>query len=231
MREFNRSMPKRAFQLSLLFTTMIFLCPAADLSNYRGFQFGANLESVVKQANIRQDEVKTLHSRPELIQEFEWRPQPLGPTFNTESVKNVVFSFLNNKLFRIVVTYDRYETAGLTAADFVGALSQIYGVSTLPEISANMQPGRYSDPGQLLAMWQDSRFRFELIRFAYGPEVKLIGVLKENDAMAQAAIVKAVDLDRNEAPQREADRIANSEEAARVKDEKARIENRPKFRP
>jgi hypothetical protein len=58
-----------------------------------------------------------------LMQELQWRPQPLGTSSQTESAKDVVFSFYEGKLFRIVVDYDRYETEGLTADDFVDAIS------------------------------------------------------------------------------------------------------------
>jgi hypothetical protein len=48
---------------------------------------------------------------------------------------------------------------------------------------------------------------------------------------AQAAIAESVRLDNKEAPQREADRTAREDEAERVKLEKARLVNKPKFRP
>jgi len=47
----------------------------------------------------------------------------------------------------------------------------------------------------------------------------------------QAAITDAKRLDDQEAPQRYAARIADEQEAERVKLQKARLENKPKFRP
>ena len=44
-----------------------------------------------------------------------------------EPAKQVVFSFYDGELFRIVVNYDRYETEGLTADDLVDAISATYG--------------------------------------------------------------------------------------------------------
>ena len=70
-----------------------------------------------------------------------------------------------------------------------------------------------------------------LIRSSYGPSFKLVGVLKRLEAPAQAAILEAKRLDDQEAPQRDAARIASEEEAARAKLEKARLVNKPKFRP
>ena len=47
----------------------------------------------------------------------------------------------------------------------------------------------------------------------------------------QAAILEAKRLDDQEAPQRDAERVAREEEAERVKLDKARLVNKPKFRP
>jgi hypothetical protein len=69
-----------------------------------------------------------------------------------------------------------------------------------------------------------------LIRFSYGPTFKLVGVLKRLEAPVQAAIIEAARLDDKEAPQREADRLVKESETERMKLEKARLLNKPKFR-
>lgn len=75
---------------------------AQDLSRYRDFQLGADLIGVAKQAGVSPSEVKVIVRRPALIQEIAWSPQPLGPSSKTESVREVVFTFYNGQLFRIV---------------------------------------------------------------------------------------------------------------------------------
>jgi hypothetical protein len=204
--------------------------PAADLSRYRKFELGADLSAVAKQAGADLSEAKVIHRRPVLIQEMDWRPQPLGSS-QTEPAKAVVFSFYEGRLFRIAVEYDRYETEGLTAGDFVDAISAVYGPATRPVSPANVAPGNYGDPEEILAQWQDSQYRFDLIRSSYGPAFRLVGVMKSLEAPAQAASVEARRLDDQEAPQRDAARTANEEEAARARLEKARLANKPKFRP
>jgi len=204
--------------------------PAADLSRYRKFELGADLSAVAKQAGADLSEAKVIHRRPVLIQEMDWRPQPLGSS-QTEPAKAVVFSFYEGRLFRIAVEYDRYETEGLTAGDFVDAISAVYGPATRPVSPANVAPGNYGDPEEILAQWQDSQYRFDLIRSSYGPAFRLVGVMKSLEAPAQAASVEARRLDDQEAPQRDATRTANEEEAARARLEKARLANKPKFRP
>jgi hypothetical protein len=66
---------------------------------------------------------------------------------------------------------------------------------------------------------------------SYGPSFKLTGVLKTVEAKATAANLEARRMDDLEAPQRDSARIANEEQLARAKLEKARLVNKPKFRP
>ena len=101
----------------LVFGVMSAATLAGDLSKYRNFQLGTDLPTVAKQAGANPSQAKVIHRRPALIQELEWRPQPLGSSSQTEPAKEVVFSFYDGELFRIVVNYDRYETEGLTADD------------------------------------------------------------------------------------------------------------------
>lgn len=203
-----------------------------DLSKYREFQLGTDLPAVAKQAGMSPSQAKTIHLRPALIQELTWRPQPLGWSPQTEPVSQVAFNFYNGELYRIVVSYDRYETEGLTTGDIVGAISVKYGIPTkTPAPAAKEAPDAYGSQEDVLAEWQDSQFRFDLIRSSYGPTYSLIGVLKKLEAAAQAATVEAKRLDDQEAPQRDAARIASEEEAVKVKLEKARAVNKPNFRP
>jgi hypothetical protein len=202
---------------------------ATDLSSYRSFQLGTDLTAVAKQIGALPSEAKVIHSRPALIQELVWRPQPLGPSSETEPANEVVFSFYEGQLFRMAISYDRYETEGLTTGDFVEAISGTYGVATKPTVAA--ERGLYSNDGQLVAQWQDSLYRFDLIRLSYGPSFNLVGVLKRLEATAKAAGIEAERLDYKEAPQREANRKALDDESERAKLQKARVVNKPKFRP
>jgi hypothetical protein len=119
----------------------------------------------------------------------------------------------------------------LTADDFIEAISATYGTSERPKPRANGVPGAYGNQEEIVARWQDSQYCFDLIRSAYGPGFRLIGVLKKLQEPAQAAITEAQRLDHQEAPQREAARVADEEAAAGAKLEKARLANKPKFRP
>jgi hypothetical protein len=204
---------------------------SGDLSKYREFQLGSDVATIAKQAGVSAPQAKDIQRRPALIQELQWRPQSLGWSSKTEAVDDVVFSFYNGEMFRLAVKYDRYQTEGLTAEDLIEAISATYGTATEIAAPAKAAQGRYGDQDELLAQWQDAQYRFQLMRSSYGPGFSLIGILKRLETPVQAAILEATRLDVQEAPQRETARIATEEEAAKTKLEKARLANKPKFRP
>jgi hypothetical protein len=204
---------------------------AADLSKYRSFELGTDLPTVAGQAGVSPSEAKVIHSRPALIQELRWRPQPLGPSSQKESVQEVVFSFYGGQLYRIAINYDRYETEGLTAGDFIEALSGTYGIAQKLTLPAGAVQAGSDDQQEIVARWQDSQDCFDLIRSPYGPSFSLIGVLKKLQAPVRAAITEATRLDDQEAPQRDAARMADEKETERAKLEKSRSLNKSTFRP
>ncbi len=204
--------------------------PAGDLSSYRKFKLGTELSTVTKQVGAA-GSLKVIHRRPALIQEIECRLQSPWSASRDESARDVVFGFYNGTLFRITVKYDRYDTEGMTGEDMVAAMSSTYGTATKPPTVAGDKQVWNGDESQVIAQWQDSRYRFDLIRLAYGPTYQLVGVLKQLEAPADAAILKAVRLDEQEAPQREAARLASEQAAAETQRNQARLANKPRFRP
>jgi hypothetical protein len=232
MSRFPKTATTSAIASFVLLGAMSAAMPAQDLSKYRNFQLGADLAAVARQAGMDPSEAKAVHRRPVLIQELDWRPQPIGAASQNEVVKEVNLSFYDGELFRFVVNYDRYETEGLTADDFVEAISAAYGTAGKPVATVDTAPVVYGDREETIAQWQDSRYRFELIRSSFGPSFRLVGVTRKLEAPAQAAILEATRLEANEAPQREADRAAKADETERTRLEAARLaKNKAKFRP
>jgi hypothetical protein len=229
----NRSviLHRVVFSAIVAFGAMPAVTMAGDLSRYRSFQFGSELPAIAKLAGQTPAHAKVVHSRPALLQELSWRPRSLGPAAQAETAKDVVLSFYNGRLFRMIVSYDRYETEGLTAKDIVNAISAMFGPAADPPASAKPTAGPYGDLEESVAVWEDSQHRFELIRSSYGPAFRLVGVLKSIEVPAHEATLEANRLDRIEAPQREAARIASDEVEAKAKIEKARLANLPAFRP
>jgi hypothetical protein len=224
-------MTKPAVGLIVLMAAVPSVASAADLARYREFQFGTELATVARQAGTDPSLVKTVHRRPALIQELEWHPRLAGGSSKTEAVENVVLTFYAGNLFRITVQYDRYETEGLTVDDLVETISATYGPAARPNGKVATDQSPYREPEELLASWEDPQYRFDLSRKSYGPTFKLVGVLKSLAAQAQTANLEARRLDEQEAPQRDAARIATEEESAKAKLEKARLVNKPNFRP
>jgi hypothetical protein len=222
---------RSALTFFLMFGAISATAWTADLSKYRSFQLGTDLATVAKQVGASPSEAKVIHSRPALIQELHWRPQPLGPTSQKESVQEVVFSFYGGQLYRIAINYDRYETEGLTAGDFIEALSGTYGIAEKPTPPTRAVQAGSDDQQEIVARWQDSQYCFDLIRTPYGPSFSLIGVLKSLQAPVQVAITEATRLDAQEAPQRDAARLADEKETEQAKLEKSRLVNKPRFRP
>lgn len=204
---------------------------AADLAKYRDFQLGTGVSQTAEQARMDVSEVKVIHRRPGLIQELEWRPVGLGSGSQPDSVKQVVLTFYQGELFRIAVHYDRYGTEGMTVADFVEAISADYGVSATPRPPETPLVGRYTGPEAVVAQWQNDLYRYDLVRSDYGPAFRLVGTLKRLESVAEAAMLEGARLDEVEAPMREAARRVAEEAAAKSTLDKARLVNKPKFRP
>src|SRR5258705_11723714 len=98
---------------SAAFFTPVLL--AGDLSRYRDFQLGMDLHALEKQAEMKTSEAKMVHQRPAVMQDLEWRPRGFpARTAESDPVKDVLLSFYNGQLFRIVANYDRYRTEGMT---------------------------------------------------------------------------------------------------------------------
>jgi hypothetical protein len=207
---------------------------ARDLSRYREFQFEMNLAAIAKEADLRTSEARLIHQRPAVIQELEWRPpRSVGSSPQADPVKEVLFSFYNGELFRMVVNYDQYRTEGLTDQDMVEAISAKYGTATRPAakiiLFSSFQV--YNDSEAVIARWEDSQYSFNLFRSSYEPTFGMLVLSKRLDALAGAAIVEAIRLDEQEAPQREIELQKKQDDEDHAAQEKARLVNKPNFRP
>jgi hypothetical protein len=221
-----------------------------DLSRYREFQLGTNLPMVAKQIRVKPSEAKAIHERPAVIQELEWRNPLTDSSQRSDSVGNILFRFYNGELYRLVVTYDRERTEGMTAEDIVEAVSAKYGTANRLTAEIILSSTRLFTDGEklisdrsekVIARWEDSQYSFNL--FQYSSEATfgeatfgeatfgLVVYSKWLDDLAQAAIVESVRMDKQEAPQRKIESRKKKDDANRAKQEKARRVNKPPFRP
>src|SRR5437899_8900641 len=147
---------------------------AGDLSSYRAFHLGMDLQAVEKQAEMKTSEAKMIHQRPAVIQDLEWRPRRFpGPAPESDPVKDVLFSFYNGQLFRIVVNYDRYKTDGMTADDMIDAISPAYGLAAKPDAEI-LFPSAASENVKVIARWEDQQYSLNLVRSPYQPSFALV---------------------------------------------------------
>jgi hypothetical protein len=207
----------------LLFTAP--LLRGQDLSKYRHFTFGMSLSRVLERTDQKMADVKVIHGRPALIQELNWwPPNLLGASFRSDTVEQILFSFYNAELYKIFVTYDRTSTEGLTAEDMVKSISAKYGPATSvkPEVHSATNE-RYDMKQKPVATWEDSQYSFNLVRSS-SSGFELVIYSKRLNAEAEVALAEAVNLEKQEEPQREAERQKKQTgdlEATRQKNQKS----------
>jgi hypothetical protein len=206
------------------------------LAQYRNFELGSDLAAVSDRAGVAVSEAKTIHERPAVLQDLEWRPARWisGSTAaSTDPVEQVLFSFYNNQLFRIVVDYSNDRTEGMTAADMIEALSDVYGAPVKRTAGTGRVPSRVEiESGSSLARWGDAQYAVVLYRTSsYRETFRLIVTAAALDDLARKALVQAVRLDEQDAPQREVARQKKERDDGRAVAEKARTANKAVFRP
>jgi hypothetical protein len=203
---------------------------------YRDFQLGGDLLSVSALAKVTASEAKTIHLRPAVIQELEWRPPYFvsGSTApQNDPVQQIVFSFYNDQLFRLVINYDRQRTDGMTDADLIEAISTAYGPPLKPAVkkTRSVLSQLEEESGTPVARWGDADYSVVLYRSSYASEFRVIVTSPRLEALARTAAAQAIRLDEREAPQREVARQKKEVEDTRLSQEKARIANKAAFRP
>jgi hypothetical protein len=216
----------------LCFAVLLLAAPmlrAQDFSKYRHFTLGMSLTRVLNRTDQKMADVKMIHSRPALIQELTWWPPNLpGASFHADTVEEILFSFCNGELYKIALTYDRSSIEGLTALDMMNAISANYGPATnvVPEVDP-AKIDSYEVKQKLVATWEDSQYSFNLVRSSFSDGFGLVIYSKRANAEAELVIAEAVKLDKQEGPQREAERQKKQTDDL----EATRQRNQKSFRP
>lgn len=139
-------------------------------------------------------------------------------------VHEMLFTYHNDQLYQIVVTYDRRRMAGLTNDDVVDTLSARYGVPLVPNartardgLSADIGPGM-----TLVAQWEVPRWLLTLHRSTYSAQYQLVLVSKALNPQSRRAITEAPRPNALDVPDRELDRRAPGMVACAVAQESLR---------
>lgn len=207
---------------------------AADPGTYREFQLGASTADVAARAGAIARDVKKLHERPALLEELSWRPPYTSGRDSNErdSVAGIVFSFIDNQLFKMNIDYDRSRTEGLTKEDMIGSLTALYGPRSTAPVSAPARSAIDSlDTPTVLARWRQGDTSITLQHSPYGGGFSLVILSVRLDALARKAQASAVTMDAREAPAREAARAKAQAAAEKAAAEKTRTTNKAAFTP
>ena len=216
----------------LCFVALLLTAPmlrAQDLSKYRNFSLGTNLPTVLKHTNQRLVDVKATHDGSLLFQELTWRPaNGMGVVSRSESVDELVFSFYKGELYKMVVTYERASTEGLTADDMVKSISAKYGPATSIALEIDAAANeQYAVRGKPVASWEDSQYSLNLVRSSFSSAFQLIIYSKRVTTEADAALAEVVKVDELAAPQKAVDRQKKELDAIEL----TRQKNQKSFRP
>jgi len=218
-----------SLSMILLSTPLIF---GQDLSKYRTFSLGTSLAELTKQVGPYSHWTTLIHKRPAAIQELTfWTLSSSRSPVGVEPVSQILFSFYDGELYRIVVTYDRDATKGLTDDDMVQAVSARYGAATrlYPEINLPTYD-MFASTETVIARWEDSQNSVNLFRSSNQSPILLAVFSKRLDARAKAAIIeseKLEKLDKQEAPQVEIGRLKKEADELAI----VRQINQKTFRP
>jgi hypothetical protein len=196
-----------------------------DLSKYRGFALGTSMANVLKLSNETLPDVKTICSRPMLIQELIWwPPSTSGISSRPEAVEQITLSFSNGVLYKISVIYEPSSTEGLTPTDLVKSISAKYGPAT--SVESEIDPAMaslYNLRPAPLASWRDSRYSFDLVRTSSTGHFGLVIYSQQVNADAELAKAESAQLDEQQRPEREASekkKEADDLQAVREKNQK-----------
>ena len=206
------------------------LVSAQDLSRYRGYALGSSLDAIITATGARATDTKVVHERPALIQELEWRtPYSRSETELADPVRMILFSFCDDALYQVLVSYDSTRTDGLSNGDIIDSLTTTYGAPLLG--SVRNRPLDAPSDAVVLAQWDRDGSSMTLLRGVYSSEFQLMLTSKLLGTRARGAIREAARLDIADAPRRE--REQRKKEAADViaARDKIRAANKAAFRP
>jgi hypothetical protein len=219
-----------------LFTITFATAPASaeEAGKYREFTLGSTTAAVLELTGSRPSDLKTMHQRPSVLQELAWRPRytPGRALPDVDPVREMVFSFSNDRLYRIAVYYDRTRTAGLTHDDMILALKSVYGAPLASAARAERQERlEPSDASMPIAAWGRGDTLVSLYWSDYRAGFGLLVMSRVEESSARRAAETAVVLDEREAPAREEAKRKKEAEDLKAAEERARAVNKGAFRP
>ena len=205
---------------------------AEEISRYREFELGSSVAAVTAVTLTAERDLKTLHSRPALLQEVKWQPRYMtgAPVADRNSIGEMVFNFVDDRLFKMTVVYERSRTTGLTNADMIAALTELYGAPTRPAAPPRAAADAPDTPA-VIGEWRQEDAHMSLRRGQYNESFSLVITSVSLDAIARKAQASALVMDLKEAPAREAALAKKRADEQQQVEEQARTANKKVFKP
>ena len=199
-------------------------------SRYRGVSIGDSVSVVVASLRMRPSDVATVHARPALIQQLTWRPNQFvtGRTAAPDVLAEMVLTFHLGRLARVVATYDRDRTEGLTNADLRDSFTTIYGTSMLVSTPGGV---RSSGDAEIIGQWGDGETLVVLLRETFPRRISVTVSSIAADRLLKNALASGARLDATEAPTRDMVRRLSEELARQQRNEQSRLDNKSAFKP
>jgi hypothetical protein len=191
---------------------------------------GDSVSVVVASLQMAPSDVAIVHARPAMIQQLTWRPNQFfaskaGPP---EALAEMVLTFHLGRLARVVATYNRDRTEGLTNADLHDSFTTIYGASML----VPTQPGvRSSGDPEIIGQWGDGETLVVLLRETFPRRITVTVSSVAAGHLLRDSLASGARLDTIEAPTRDMVRRASEEQTKRTRDEQSRLDNKSAFKP
>jgi hypothetical protein len=206
-------------------------------ADYREFALGSPVMRVLEQTHLSKSDVTAIHAQPALIQELRWRPPYLAARTNELSkdpVQQMLFSFVDDQLFKITIDYDQARTEGMTDSDMIAALSPLYGSSKEP-LAPTTPSGPAShvslDAKTAVARWENGDVVVALWRNSFTAGLQLVVTSERLDSLARVAVVEALGIEAAAAPALELARRQRDADELLTAKERARTANKAAFRP
>ena len=199
-------------------------------SRYRGVSIGDSVGTTVASLGMTASDIAVVHARPSLVQQLTWRPNQFfaGRTGPADALAEMVLTFHLGRLARVVATYERERTEGLTDVDLRDSFTTVYGPSMLVPTAARAAP---AGQPQVIGQWGDGETLVVVWREAYPPRVKVTVSSVAGDRLMQDAMASGLRLDALEAPARDIIRRASDELTRRRRAEQSRVDNKAAFKP
>jgi hypothetical protein len=208
-----------------------------DQGQYRDFQLGASVATISTLTETRSADVTVVHERPAVMQELRWIPSSSGAAGRSRArgggLQQIVFSFYENQLYRLMIDYERSETKGMTDRDMVDAISAVYGQPSSSKIFSAGTDVRAEEVvvSRVVARWNGPGYAVAVSRWAYGGAWRLVIESMPLAELAHTADARALVLDIQEGPQREAERARREQQGKDDAETAARTANRATFKP